>query len=234
MIKENSVRVGFISLFSNEHLHSAVHLAKLSNQVELSFAVAKEDEGVPFYSHRAYVTGAIMLSVAFLEARINELIVGTSINVNPWNEDMIDKARFRSLQELAKIGGIKYLQTLEKYQILLAFFDKNPFNIGSTPYQDVALLIALRNKLTHFEPERIDYIMPQHEDEEHHFLKKFRSKKLPLNPIAIYSRRTNFPDILLGYGCAKWAIKSCISFVSDFDSKLRLVTSYKNLEKELP
>jgi len=222
---ESPVSAGIIKLVSFDHIRSAVQLAGLAHQEELIFN-SHNEEGTSFYSHKAYVTGSIMLCVAFIEARINELIVGATINVNPWNKGIVDENTYKSFQQAGILDGINNLRLLEKYQFVLSFFGKQQFKKEKPPYQDVSLLISLRNKLVHFKPE-IQWL-----NDEHYFLKHFKSKKLSLNPIVEKSKSSEFPDILLGYGCAKWAIMSSLKFVTDFDARLKLYSNYMDLEKE--
>jgi hypothetical protein len=215
-------RMGLILNFSNYHIRSAIHLAYLSYITECRFNT--KQKRIPLFNHRAYVTSCIFLSVAFLEATINELIFGVSIGSNPWDEGNIDKDKYETLKNIGTIEGTKNLSTLDKYQIVLSVLGSKLFSTGKSPYQNVRLLIRLRNNLIHFEPEHI-YLTPKNKEEEHK-LQRSLIKKFPPNPIAEYMKRHYYPDILLGYGCAKWSVNSCIEFVKEFNSRINLTARY--------
>lgn len=52
--------------------------------------------------------------------------------------------------------------------------------------------------------------------------------------MAEYFSMSQFPDTLLSYGLAKWAIKSSIAFADEFDKRIGIVPDYTKFEKELP
>jgi hypothetical protein len=222
-MSERSVRFGIVKHISHDHIRSAIHLAKLTLSTEENFK-AKPHDGIPYYSHRAYAIGTILLCVAFLESRINELIIGVTLGVYPWKSDAIENTLFESLQATGKLDGVRRLRTLEKYQLILSLLGKKQFDSGTRPYQDIEMLIALRNKLVHFEPD------VQWQDDEHKFMKKFKNKKIAANPLTADLYRTEFPDTLLSYSWTKWAIQSSIKFVVEFDTRIGLISTFAEFE----
>lgn len=120
-------------------------------------------------------------------------------------------------------------RTLEKYETALRMAGAAGFDRGVQPYQDVALLIRLRNALIHFEPQS------HHEGENEPTQFEVRmSGKFPLNPLAAPPinplgkdpLQPFLPDKCLGYGCAMWALKSSVAFTEEFFSRMGLKTSH--------
>lgn len=152
------------SYWASLHLISATALTRFSFQLE-SRLLAGESEGVFSQERRACVTGAILTSVAFLEATANELfsdaadvvpgIPGAASStlmlgrLNGLTADTIQ--RYRAMWKLSVPRRANY-QVLNKFEIALALADKEPFDRGSRVYQEAALLIKLRNSLIHYEP----------------------------------------------------------------------------------
>ncbi|MEK4074392.1 hypothetical protein MHI01_10820 [Paenibacillus sp. FSL M7-0656] len=95
-----------------------------------------------------------MCTVGYLEATINEFL--SNIKDENYNNNKRLKPKKRelinSMWELGIPKTAKY-SILEKYQIALTLADKNLFKKGVSPYQDVYLLIQVRNAITHYEPE---------------------------------------------------------------------------------
>ncbi|WP_222125190.1 hypothetical protein [Paenibacillus xylanexedens] len=73
---------------------------------------------------------------------------------------------------------------LEKYQIALTLADKNLFKKGVSPYQDVYLLIQVRNAITHYEPEWVTTESEFPEKITEQALEKKLKHKFGLNPFA--------------------------------------------------
>jgi hypothetical protein len=131
-------------------MQEAIHFATLSKECE-SGNVGKSFSVGDFWNHhRAYVVGAIMTSVASVEALINEFYLDA---VDNHLGAILDTNQQSLLAELWKPLEQKRVRILEKYQIALAAIKSNKFDISRGPYQDVSLLIDLRNMLVHFKPE---------------------------------------------------------------------------------
>ncbi len=222
---EYRTRVGFKTKISQYHIESAAHLANLSYRCEEDFFKNSIDS-IPFYSHIAYVTGSIFLSVSFLEARINELIFGAFQNINPWNHEQGEKNLLK-LQNLQTISGTTKLGVLDKYQLVLELLSFEQFIMGANPFQNAKMIIDFSNALVHFE-QKSNLLIPENPEEENKLLKMVQGR-FPLNPIAKTMNKKDYPDILLGYGCAKWAVTSSILFVNEFNNRIMLDVNYTYL-----
>ena len=205
--------------FANNHIRSAHYFAKESYKIEKLFIEEYDEEvGVAYTAHRAYVTSSIFCSVAFLEARINELTLGAKENINPW-EKCQPEAKYFDILNSNDLD--ERSPTLDKYQAVLSILKLTEFQRGVSPYQSVKLLIKLRDYLLHFKPEKAVYIVPENSGEEFRWLSLLKSK-FTLNPIAETWNKKNEPESILGYGCAKWAVASSVKFVDEFNRRIGL------------
>ncbi len=167
------------------HLKNAAHFVRLTGEIEQH----TEFLWGTFKPHEAYAMGAVLSSVAFLEAAINELYADAADDSHP-SEVMRSIGEGYAMEMPKDARGLlaglwsteKFrmgARTLEKYETALRMAGAAGFDRGAQLYQDVALLIQLRNALIHFEPQS------HHEGEAEptQFEKKL-SGKFPLNPLA--------------------------------------------------
>lgn len=212
-----SIAIASRTYLSVTHLSAAALFAKQSRDIESSGTLMSLD-ATGLRQHHACVVSAVIMSAAFLEANINELF-----------SDCADEQFARNLSTLrAKdlmgrlwekgIPRTASYSILEKYEIALELNDKAGFNTGATPYQDVKLLVELRNALIHFEPETIQSHSVNEAQKVHKFEKRFAGK---FSPNALTGAKNPFyPDKLLGAGCANWAIMSAVAFTDEFYERL--------------
>jgi hypothetical protein len=95
----------------------------------------------------------------------------------------------------------------DKYRRLALLMDKVP-DLGTEAWNDVRLLIKFRNEFMHFRPA-------WEEDSVHEgkFVTELR-KKIPV--VAAFQRKFMFPYGFMTYGCAKWAIRTVLTFSSEY------------------
>lgn len=223
-------RLGIVPIFSQYHIQSAVFHAGEAKKILELYKKDRTKMGL-ISPLRSYVTSSIFHSVAFMEARINELLVNAKNGLSPWDKDKKD-TYFAKLERTIKISGLERLTTLDKYQIVLELLSMPQFETNERIYQDVDLLRRIRNKLIHFEPDRFVYVQPEKPSEEHKLLRALKGK-FELNIIADDMGRRNFPDILLGQGCASWSARSALVFVQNFDQAIELPISNEKILEEL-
>jgi hypothetical protein len=173
--------------------------------------------------HRSYVIAAILSSVAFLEAALNELLASAS-------DDDFELAGGRGpltkqeRQALCDVRDQLRPPFLGKFQRVLRLLGRQPFNQGAQPYQDADLLVKLRNILVHSRPgwspaDARDQIA---QDE---LLERLASKNFPLHPFA-EKDDPFFPDKCLGAACADWAERTARAFADDFFGRLGITPAY--------
>jgi hypothetical protein len=207
--------------FSFIHISAAAEFARRSAEIELTPSTVGGKN--PWRLDRCYAVGAVISSVGFLEALINEVFSDaaetTSLRLkglgrrqrvllaDMWAHDVPKTARY---------------PVLEKYDILLTLLRKVAFDKSSQPYQDARLLIDLRNALVHYEPEWISHRDDSDPDQKarHKFDKSLKGKfkTCPLtgagNPF--------WPDGCIGYGCARWSVKTALSLTSAFFRRIHV------------
>ena len=200
---------------SFSHIKAAAHFAKLSYEKEDEY-----DDSQPSSElrdeHRSYVIGSIITAVCYLEATINELFTNVEhiSRSNQWSPDVTQKMNEEWDKE-------RSLQLIIKYERALCIVKSESFDRGAEPYQSAASLIFLRNALIHYKPEWIGTGESYNKTLNEKLRQKLQNKIKKLNPMT-REGSLFFPHRCLGYGCAKWAVESSLSFYNEFFSKIGL------------
>lgn len=193
--------------FSIYHLLAAANYSRAAHKIEKEVRPpCPEKERIEYIG---FVTSSIIMSVAALESRINEIYlsaVDKDKNIfKNFNDDTIE-----SLSIIWHDLDNKRISTLSKYLISLLISRKTLMNKGDKIYQDVDMLIKLRDALIHYKPEWDTELKGKHTKLEGHLSTKFE--------ISPYSHRNDsfFPKKCLSHGCASWAVNSVINFIDHF------------------
>jgi hypothetical protein len=190
------------------HLFAARHLSELACQLEDDNRGTNDRDVVE--RHRAYVIGSVLAATAFLEASINELYLEVQehlTNGTTGGRVLSVPAHFWSPVARPPI--------LHKYQLALVVADAEPFDEGRSPFRDADALVALRDALVHGRMEWRD----QHgrrQNLERRLRAKFKHNSLSRGDGA------EFPDQLLGAGCAGWAVKVAEQFSEEFCKRMAI------------
>lgn len=215
---------------SFQHMQEAIHLMELSKDCEAANSGKTFADGDFSNHHRAYVVGAIMTSVASVEARINEFYLDATDNLLG---SILDTGSQALLAELWKVVDEKRFPILQKYQIALAAIERSKFDTSTRPYQDVDLLIDLRNMLVHFKPEW------DNDQKKHRQIEEKLKGRFELNPFWPKDGPIFFPFKCLSHGCASWAVRSSMNFILKFfaliglDPETDLFKKWKAMEESL-
>jgi hypothetical protein len=192
------------------HLFAARHMAELACALEKENPGSAADPDV-LRRHRAYVIGTVLSSAAFLEASINELYLEvqdhTANGTSGGRRVLAVPAHFWSAVARPPI--------LHKYQLALVVADAEPFDEARSPFRDADGLIALRDALVHGRPEWRD----SHGRRQN--LERRLRAKFPHNAFAIEGD-PEFPDRMLGAGCAMWAVRIAEKFSDDFCQRMAI------------
>lgn len=190
------------------HLFAAHHFADLACDLEKAHA-GNADRDVK-RRHRAYVTGAVLSGAAFLEASINELYIEVqdhATNGVAGRRVLALPAHFWS--------SVARPPILHKYQLALVVADAEPFDESRSPFRDADGLIALRDALVHGRPEWRD-AHGRRQNLERRLRAKFKHSALAGDG------EPEFPDQLLGAGCAMWAVRIAERFSNDFCHRMAI------------
>lgn len=162
---------------------------------------------------RNLVSAIVMMSVAALEASINEFY----LEAVDGNTDSVKPLQPHQRTLLATLWDeVDQLSILKKYEIVLASCSAAPLERGSEPYQSAAALVELRNALVHFKPEW-DHELERHAKLEKRLKAYFEGCKLAA---MAQGRMVWFPHQCLGAGCGRWAVTTVRAFASGFTDRL--------------
>lgn len=197
------------SAFAVQHLMAAARFSRQCGEIE---RINEGSELGSFYDEqKACVSASIMLSVASLESNINEHLVDSDTLL----AELPSGAR-KQLNDLLSRRPI-----LEKYERVLGAKDIQPFDQGVRPYQDVDILVAVRNELVHFHPEWHD------EQERHRRLGERLKDRFELSPFISEKTGVLFPQRIVSHGCTKWAVQSSLAFMECFAEKVGLPSRFE-------
>ncbi len=144
-------------------------------------------------------TASIMMSTSSLEAYINECILdffesaATSSDDRKFCEDMIASTSINTIDKYRNLSERKG-KKIEKSRLAC---------------QNVALLMSLRNELIHFRSEWAD------DEKRHARISRKLFRKFQGSPFTNQGGNL-FPMACFSYSCNRWAIKSTLSFISEF------------------
>jgi hypothetical protein len=213
------------SYYSSHHVQAAALFARSACAIEQHHPGGAWDDAA--VDHRAYVTGSVISSVAFLEALINELFLDAA-------EHHSGHYKVLGRQALNTLGGMwEYIERQEilgKFQVALLLLGKPPFAKGQAPYQDAQALVLIRNALVHYRPE--SRAAGDEADANLTALGKKLTGKFPLNPLT-GKGNSFFPDKCLGHGCAAWSVRTSVALADEFFAHLGCAAPYQRLRPRL-
>jgi len=226
-----SVTVKSRTYLSIQFVQSAAYFTREARGKELSGSHPGKPD---YYQHRSYIIGAIWMASGFLEAYINELFSDAAENyrefLNPLEKEVIDllgRMWKRGIPRTARYP------ILEKYEVSLDLAHKKAFDRGVAPYQDVQVMIDIRNALMHCEPEwMLDGSTAPLQPTDVHKLEKRLKGKFKLNPLT-GAGNPFYPDKCLGHGCAKGCVESSVSLVDEFCERLGTKPTFDHVRATL-
>jgi hypothetical protein len=162
--------------------------------------------------HRGLVTAAIMQATAAVEAESAEVLShGPGHHLGSNGVDIASRDFLAPLAEMID----RQQEPLERYQGILHLLHKAPLDRGEQPWQDMAILIKLRNQLTHYKSQ---WGQQMEGKDLFKSLQKLRLKKPPFIPT-----NTNFfPHQCLSAGCAAWSVRTAVKFINVFYERLEV------------
>jgi hypothetical protein len=207
------------------HLWAASHFAFLAGELERQHEHSPWDPNLQphIFEHQSYVIGSIVSSSSFLEAAINEIFTDAAENGQ----------RLKSLDSNSKLllSSIwitpqfqRNADLISKFQVALKLSTGNVFDKGDSPYQNIKLLVDLRNIIVHFKPEygSSDMDKQRIKESSHNSIAQSIRGKFELNKIGGIHLGGSpfFPRKCLGFGCAEWSVRSAIIFIDDFSRRI--------------
>jgi hypothetical protein len=156
-----------------------------------------------------HAIACILSTVASLEAYANELFSDRDKLFSEYSPELI-----HSLWETYERKPM-----LKKFEFALLLLRKPSMDRGARPYQDVEVLIGLRDALTHFKPEWMK------EADAHAKLSAKLAEKFDGSPF-LSAPELLFPRRWAGHSCTSWAVGSVIAFAKHFESVAGLPPKY--------
>lgn len=202
------------------HLRAAVKAAREAFEVER--ANAEAEHGQWFSDLLMSVPISVAMSGAALEANANEIvqdILGglTQMTVTPACKLLLEELRDN------RSGN-----SIDKYWRLALLLEKLPLK-SDVVWQDITLLVKLRNALLHFKPAWDD-------EEDVHDGKLARALRRKVGTHPAYTAVFQFPHGLMTYSCARWCVMSVVRFATAFSNLLGVSDRFAapNLDLSLP
>ncbi|ABD10271.1 hypothetical protein ThrDRAFT_01695 [Frankia casuarinae] len=226
-----SVKVRLRSYFSSHYLYSAQFFSSEAGRIEVA---ARERGESPLFDprHRAFVISSITASCAFLEAMVNELLEDIAdgfadgvfsdyVSPLPDNTKRVIAVFWRKEKAGRVETVLEKSDVLTKLDMILATAGLPRIDTSRRPWQEVDLVIKIRNALTHYKPQSLG------DDDVHYLTKKLQGgDRFQLNPL-VSSGNPYFPDKALGHGCADWAWRSCKQLADEFSDALGIMPNYR-------
>lgn len=213
------VRIVMRNYFSTYMLWASQDFASKADAIEANHSGESRFD----IEHRAYVLSAVMNAAAFLEAMVNELLQDAADDQGITGDGYVAPLSPRTrelMREWWIASGDGFERLLDKIQLLLVFAGKEKLDKGAQPFQDAALLLALRNALVHFRPESVAA------DGDHRFTKALRGRFAD-NALMSGSGNAWWPDRALGAGCATWAFHSAKAIADAISDKMGIQPNYR-------
>lgn len=188
--------------FTAQFVEAAAIFSRRASEIEAAYAGTLTEELRS--EHRGLVATAIMQCAAALETEAHEICTygpGAHLGSNG-----TDHEAQRVLAPLAEF--IDDQETLQRYQVLLQVLRRPVLNPGRAPYQSAALVVRLRNEITHYKSRWGEEMS--------------RSKLLGAietlghrAPPFTERNQNFFPHRCLSAACAAWAVNSTVAFLDE-------------------
>lgn len=215
----------FLGPLSNNHLRCARLCARNCEMIEVQYkngSTIQENDSL-FNEDLAYATGAVISSVAFLEAVINEFFQYCLFFREPWLAKLDDEILL-TLCDKWKTKSFPDKKILEKYTHAYGIILKK--GITNDLYiKDITDLIELRHTLVHYKP-MWQTVEPTLEDPYLTIADPYDIQQLigrfKENIFFSNSKNPFFPHRCLGAGCALWAVNSSDEFINFFFTSINV------------
>lgn len=205
--------------FVGQHLEaSAIFVRRLQEMEALPLPI---DE-VTRCEHRGLVCAVILQCATALEAEAHEVCThGPASHLGSNGTDHHSKA---FLLPLADVIGRQ--STLDRFELILHVLRKPAFDRGKEPFQSAALVVRLRNELTHYKSRWGDDMAS---DRLFAALKSLRHQPPPFTAPSM----NFFPHLCLSAACAAWALHSIVDFLDRFYQFLGVPSRFETYRARL-
>ena len=204
------------SYFSITYLQTARFLAERAASLE---ADKSGYTMVQVAEHQGAVSASILMSVAGIEAYINEFFADAADGHSYFLVGLTDQEIRRLARAWESAKSIERAEVLEKYRLACMFLDRPFMDRGTASWQDVEIGIAMRNALMHFKPQSVELSAGKSQAATEREWKsvgaKLRGRPIKPNPLSLQGQ-PDFPYRLLSASCAEWICESARTFIQQF------------------
>lgn len=206
--------------FAVQHLKAATLFTKNCYEIERTNEGKQEDI-------RSYASGAIMSSVAGLEAYINELYISHDTPKSSKSPEIsIREALLEGIEQERTVLDSKYslrnfkkfigkTSTLNKYKIALELLEKRKPNEEFPYFKNPGTLVTLRNTLVHFKPSRNEKYQEEEEGLQEALKDEFKMSPSFNSSVSVSNSDFAATNCMTS-SCGEWAVKTCYQFIGTF------------------
>jgi hypothetical protein len=206
--------------FPAQFLRSSARFARRCAKIENDAGNSADDPTID--EHRGLVTATIMQSVAALEAECAEIV--THGPGHHLGSDRTDTIAREFLMPLADV--LDRLPTLDRCKMILHLLGRPKLEKGKPPWQDMALLIKLRNELVHYKSEW------SNDSKRRQLVGDLEKMKFPVPPF-IQQSMSLFPLKILSAACAGWSVHTVARATNEFYDLLGVESPLKAFMAQL-
>lgn len=194
-------------------LWTAEHHAQLAKSIEERRSGRRH---YPFIEHRGFVLTGILASASFLEAMINELYQDVAEGYSHFGvtDSLPVEVRSRMEAYWEHTDGGRRGRLLEKIDEIA------DLDASLRPYEDVRVLLDIRNAIVHYRPKD-GYTAGQARRWEAQLKGRFEP-----NPLRSNIGRAWWPELALGSGCAVWAHTSVRELADEITHRVGVAADY--------
>ncbi|MHA6894789.1 hypothetical protein ACQUJT_11970 [Ralstonia pseudosolanacearum] len=218
---QNAPDLEMRSYFSINYLVTAAHQARVAARIEADF---KEFDADEFREHKGAVTSSIFMSIAAVEAYINEVFADCADRKTIHLQGLPTSVVDRMACAWKGSESVERKSTIDKYKLACDLAGKPPLNFGKSPAQDLQVGIQMRNALLHYKPQTIELPMGGSKAIAEGDWKKVcdRLAGHSLKPSPFSS--DGYPDFpfRLGHECAEWIVRRAHEFMLQFAKHIGL------------
>lgn len=219
----DAITLSMRSYYSINHLAASAFHARTAARIETAYTEFNVDESL---EHKSAVMASIFMSVAAVEAFINELFCDCADAHTPHLAGLDTEVIHRMACAWKSAPIVEKASIIEKYQFACLLADKPALNRGAPAAQDLSLGIEIRNALMHYKPQSVDMPMDGTPGTVEGTWKKIAQTlrgRPPLKPNPFASSgQPEFPYRVLGHDCAERTLNGSVAFLRDFANHLGL------------
>ena len=222
----DTVQIGVREYLSMTHIWSACFFSRSAQGLE------QIDDGLPDRTERhfAFVTAAIGAAADFLDATVNELVKDAREgHTGGPTQHMTAGQRAR----IAVVVVGLQRPIVEKYDEAAKAAGLVPLTRGSGVGQEAALLLAVKNALTHWVPETVTtYADNPKELTVQEMERRLRGLTLAVNPLA-HASNPYFPRRAASHQLASWCCRTATAYVDAYFVLFGIPAPYDHIRGSL-